>query len=111
MLDRVGRVKVLAFAIWLMAAATALIGVLPTYETIGIGAPALLVLCRLAQGFAMGGETTGSTSYILESAPDQGRGRWVGIIWFFANIPNAFVAVMLLLIQLVAGKEAYTDWV
>jgi MHS family proline/betaine transporter-like MFS transporter len=111
MLDRVGRVKVLALTIWLMAGATALIGVLPTYETIGIGAPALLVLCRLAQGFAMGGETTGSTSYILESAPDQGRGRWVGIIWFFANIPNAFVAVMLLLIQLVAGKEAYTEWV
>jgi MHS family proline/betaine transporter-like MFS transporter len=110
MLDKVGRVKVLAITIWLMAAGTAVIGLIPTYESIGIAAPIILVACRLAQGFAMGGETTGSTSFILESAPDKGRGRWVGIIWFFAHIPNAFVALMLLGMQLSFGMDTYLDW-
>lgn len=108
--DRIGRVKVLAITIWLMAAGTAVIGLLPTYASIGVLAPALLVLCRLAQGFALGGETTGSTSYILESAPDDSRGWWVGIIWFFAHIPNALVALMLAGLQFVAGEELYGDW-
>lgn len=80
--DRIGRIKVLATTIWLMAGSTAMIGLLPTHATIGIFAPLLLVLCRVAQGFALGGETTGSTSYVLESAPDDKRGWWVGIIWF-----------------------------
>lgn len=110
LLDKMGRVKVLAITIWLMAAGTALIGLIPVYETIGIAAPILLVACRLAQGFAMGGETTGSTSFILESAPNRGRGRWVGIIWFFAHIPNAFVALMLLGMQLAFGMEDYLNW-
>ncbi len=108
--DRIGRVKVLAITIWLMAAGTAVIGLLPTYASVGVLAPALLVLCRLAQGFALGGETTGSTSYILESAPDDRRGWWVGIVWFFAHIPNALVALMLAGLQFVAGEELYGDW-
>jgi len=108
--DRIGRVKVLAITIWLMAAGTAVIGLLPTYASVGVLAPALLVLCRLAQGFALGGETTGSTSYILESAPDDRRGWWVGIVWFFAHIPNALVALMLAGLQFVAGEEMYGDW-
>lgn len=110
LLDRVGRVKVLSMTIWLMAAGTALIGLVPTYDSIGIAAPFLLVLCRLAQGFAMGGELTGSTAFILESAPSGRRGRWVGIIYFFANLPNALVALMLLGAQLLAGKDAYMEW-
>ncbi|CDM63039.1 MULTISPECIES: MFS transporter [Rhizobium] len=108
--DRIGRVKVLAITIWLMAAGTAVIGLLPTYASVGVLAPALLVLCRLAQGFALGGETTGSTSYILESAPDNRRGWWVGIVWFFAHIPNALVALMLAGLQFVAGEDMYGDW-
>lgn len=110
MLDKVGRVKVLSITIWLMAASTAAIGLIPTHASIGVFASIMLVICRLAQGFAMGGETTGSTSFILESAPSKGRGRWVGIIWFFAHIPNAFVALMLLGMQISFGMEAYLDW-
>lgn len=110
LLDRFGRVRILAVTIWLMAAGTAVIGLIPTYESIGLAAPALLVLCRLAQGFAMGGEISGSTAFILESAPSDRRGRWVGIIYFFANLPNAFVAMMLLGLQLLVGMETYLDW-
>ncbi|WP_374221260.1 MFS transporter [Variovorax sp. E3] len=110
MLDRIGRVKVLAMTIWLMAMGTAAIGLIPTYESIGLAAPLLLVICRLAQGFAVGGEITGSTTFILESAPAGRRGTWVGIIYFFANIPNALVALMLLSMQLLIGKETYLEW-
>jgi MHS family proline/betaine transporter-like MFS transporter len=110
LLDRVGRVKVLAITIWLMAGGTAIIGLIPTYETAGIAAPILLVICRFAQGLAVGGEITGSASFVLESAPRNKRGLWVGIISFFANIPNAIVAFMLIGLQLLTGKEAYLDW-
>ncbi len=110
MSDRVGRVKVLAITIWLMALGTAVIGMLPTHASIGLAAPVLLVVCRLCQGLAMGGETTGSTSFVLESAPKHNRGRWVGVIFAFATLPNAVVAVMLLGLQLLVGKETYLDW-
>jgi MFS transporter, MHS family, proline/betaine transporter len=110
LLDRIGRSKVLAITFWLMAGGTALIGVLPTYETIGIAAPLLLIACRLAQGVAMGGETTGSSTFILESSPPSQRGLWVGTIFFFANVPNSFVALMLLALQLIVGLDAYLDW-
>lgn len=109
--DRIGRVKVMVITIWLMATGTAAIGLLPTYATIGVLAPLLLVACRIGQGLAMGGETTSSTSYILESAPDDSRGYWVGIIWFFAHLPNALVALMLAGMQFVAGPPAYAEWV
>ncbi|WHO82623.1 MFS transporter [Rhizobium leguminosarum] len=109
--DRIGRVRVLTLTIWLIAASTALIGLLPTHESIGVYAPILLVICRVGQGLAIGGETTSSTSYILEAAPDGHRGRWVGIIWFWAMVPNAVVALLLLVLKLAVGEAAYSDWV
>ena len=110
MLDRFGRVKVLATTIWLMAAATALIGLIPTYQTIGLAAPILLIMCRFAQGLSWGGEITGSTTFVVESAPKGKRGRWVGLVYFFGNIPNSFVALLLLGLQLLVSQEAYLDW-
>ena len=109
--DKIGRVRVLAFTILLMAAGTALIGLLPTYAIVGIAAPVLLVACRILQGLAMGGETTGSTAYVLEAAPASMRGRWIGIIWFFANLPNVLVGVLLAALQFGVGADAYSDWV
>ena len=77
MADIVGRTKVLAWTVWLMAAGTAFIGLLPTYSSLGIAAPILLVFFRFAQGLALGGETSGSATYVIESAPEERRGRWV----------------------------------
>src|SRR5207344_1053397 len=96
---------------WLMAGATALIGLLPTYASVGIAAPVLLVLCRIAQGLALGGETTGTTSYIVESAPRNRRGLWLGITLIFSHLPNAFVAILMIGLQSGAGPAAYADWV
>ena len=111
MADKVGRVRVMALTIWLMALGTAVIGLLPTYADIGIAAPALLVACRIAQGLALGGETTGTTSFILESAPDDRRGGWIGLTLIFSHLPNALVAGLLIGLQLAAGASAYADWV
>jgi len=75
--DTHGRKRALLLTILLMAIGTVLIGVLPTYETIGYLAPALLVLARLLQGFSAGGEWGSSTAFIVEWAP-AGRRGWYG---------------------------------
>src|SRR5215203_4679476 len=75
--DTRGRKTALLITIFLMAAGTVLIGLLPTYETISVLAPLLLVVARLMQGFSAGGEWGGSTAYIVEWAPPGKRG-WYG---------------------------------
>ena len=72
--DRYGRKIVLSVTIILMAFSTLLIGLLPTYETIGVWAPILLLLARMIQGFSTGGEYSGAMVYIAESSPDKKRG-------------------------------------
>jgi MHS family proline/betaine transporter-like MFS transporter len=74
--DRKGRKAVLLATLLLMAAATFLIGLLPSYSTIGIWAPVLLVAARLAQGFSAGGETTAAAAFIVEWAPHNRRGLY-----------------------------------
>ncbi|MFF8870943.1 glycine betaine/L-proline transporter ProP [Streptomyces massasporeus] len=72
--DRVGRQKVLALTMIMMAAGTFAIGLIPSYATIGVGAPILLLAARLAQGFSTGGEYAGASTFIAEYAPDKRRG-------------------------------------
>src|SRR5687767_3603735 len=72
--DRIGRRATLAISIALMALATGLTGLLPTYATLGVTATVLLVLCRLLQGFSMGGEWGGAATFIAEHAPPGRRG-------------------------------------
>jgi MHS family proline/betaine transporter-like MFS transporter len=86
--DRIGRQKVLALVILLMSAATLAIGLLPTYATIGVAAPLLLLLLRCLQGFSAGGEYGGGAVYLAEYAPDRHRGltvtfiAWSGVLGF-----------------------------
>ena len=72
--DRVGRRAVLVASIVLMGVATTAMAILPTYEAIGVGAPVLLLLIRVLQGFSVGGEYTGSVAYLVETAPGKRRG-------------------------------------
>jgi MHS family proline/betaine transporter-like MFS transporter len=72
--DTHGRKAALMLTIFLMAAGTVLIGILPTYATIGVAAPAMLLFARLMQGFSTGGEWGGSTAFIVEWAPKDRRG-------------------------------------
>ncbi|GAA2732719.1 glycine betaine/L-proline transporter ProP [Streptomyces nogalater] len=72
--DRIGRQKVLALTMIMMAAGTFAIGLIPSYSLIGVGAPILLLAARLVQGFSTGGEYAGASTFIAEYAPDKKRG-------------------------------------
>lgn len=74
--DRLGRSTILATTIMLMCSATFLIGVIPSYQSIGIWAPILLILLRVVQGFSTGGEYGGAATFMAEYAPDKKRGFW-----------------------------------
>jgi MFS family permease len=76
--DRLGRRRVLMVSLMLMGTATVLIGCLPSYGSIGVAAPILLVILRLCQGFGIGGEWGGAAVYAVESAPEGQRGKYGG---------------------------------
>lgn len=84
--DRLGRKRILAITIILMAIPTVLIGLLPTYQYIGIWAGILMLICRLVQGFAVGGSYTGSMVYVIEHAPPQHRGLFGSCVIFSGDI-------------------------
>jgi MHS family proline/betaine transporter-like MFS transporter len=93
--DRAGRKAALTLTILLMAAGTGIIALSPTYASIGFGAPLLLLLGRVLQGFSAGGEVGGATAYLLESAPLEQRGRaasWLEASMGLANILGALAA-------------------
>lgn len=108
--DRTGRKKTLATAVMLMAIPTTLIGLLPTYAHIGISAGILLLICRLLQGLAVGGEFTGSIVYITEHAPNRLRGMYGSWTMFSAFtgllIGSGVGAIMSALLP----AEALSSW-
>src|SRR5262245_18780806 len=83
--DRIGRRRVLIVTILAMSAATAGIGLLPTYAQWGVGASILLVVLRVVQGFCLGGELPGAISYVVETAPRR-SGFSVGVVFFCVTI-------------------------
>jgi MFS transporter, MHS family, proline/betaine transporter len=80
--DRIGRKRVMAMTITLMAVGTALVGALPNYQTVGIWAPILLIVLRVVQGFSTGGEYGGAATFMAEYAPDKKRGFWGSFLEF-----------------------------
>jgi MFS transporter, MHS family, proline/betaine transporter len=108
--DRIGRRALLTLSIVMMGAATLIIGLLPSYETIGFAAPALLLLMRLIQGFSLGGEFTGSMVYTTELASPVARGLIASstaagtTIGFFLGLLTAW------LISVTVGPAASADW-
>ena len=74
--DRIGRRHALVASTFMMAIPSALIGVLPTYDTVGVAAPVALIVCRLLQGASVGGELTSSVTYLAENAPKNRRAFW-----------------------------------
>jgi MHS family proline/betaine transporter-like MFS transporter len=108
--DRIGRRTTLAVIVLIMGGATMLIGLLPTYGTIGILAPILLALLRLVQGFSGGGEFTGSTSFISEYAPDEKRGLFASISATFTTLPSLLGGLTVFAVAALLGEELYASW-
>ena len=92
--DRHGRKPAMTLTIWLMAASTGMIGLLPPYSTIGIAAPILLVLARLLQGFSTGGEMGPATTFLVESAPRRRRGLFGSWQLASQNLGAVFAALV-----------------
>jgi MFS transporter, MHS family, proline/betaine transporter len=108
--DRMGRINTLSTTVLLMGGATVATGLLPDFEHIGIAAPALLVVCRLIQGFSSGGETSGGFTYIIECAPQDRRALWISTGVCAAFLPAVLVSVTVLGVTALVGKDAYADW-
>ena len=108
--DRIGRQKVLATTLIMMAASTFLIGALPAYATIGALAPIVLVVLKLAQGFSTGGEYAGATTFVTEYAPDRRRGFFASILDFGSYLGFALGASVVSVLQLTLGDEAMTAY-
>ncbi|MDH0732555.1 MFS transporter [Pseudomonas sichuanensis] len=108
--DRLGRKRILSLTILLMAGSTTLIGLLPTYASIGVLAPALLTLARCLQGFSAGGEYAGACAYLMEHAPQDKRafyGSFVPVSTFSAFACAAVIAYGL---EANLSAEAMNSW-
>ncbi|UAK19222.1 MFS transporter [Kluyvera sp. CRP] len=107
--DRIGRKKTLVLTLSLMGSATVMIGLLPTYDQIGIWAPILLILMRIIQGMGIGGEWGGALLLAYEYAPEKRKG-------FFGSIPQAGVTIGMLMATFIVSlmtmfsEEQFLSW-
>lgn len=108
--DRVGRKNVLMITIIIMALSAVLIGVIPTYEQIGIWASVLLLLVRVVQGFAHGGESATANSYIPEIAPRDRRGKWGSMVYMSIFGGSVIAYTLGGIISLVLTDEQISAW-
>ncbi len=108
--DLVGRKYTFLLTIGIMGTGTTAIGFLPTYEAIGIFAPLILVLLRLLQGLALGGEYGGAVIYVAEHSPDEKRGYWTSYIQTTATF-GLFLSLMVILgTRGLVGNTVFNDW-
>jgi MFS family permease len=108
--DLIGRKYTFLVTLLIMGGATALIGLLPTYETIGILAPILLLFLRLLQGLALGGEYGGAATYVAEHSPDGRRGFYTSFIQTTATL-GLFVSLgVILATRFSVGEDQFKDW-
>jgi MFS family permease len=108
--DRAGRKPAMMLTVGLMAVGMLVIALTPSYSTIGLAAPVLVVLARLIQGFALGGEVGPSTSFLVEAAPPNQRGLYAS--WQLASqgLAIAIAGAIGLGLSLALPPEAMQDW-
>ena len=108
--DKMGRQTTLVAVILLMSLSTAAIGLLPSYQMIGVLAPALLVILRILQGLSAGGELPGATIFVAESSPNHRRGyfvSWIGVSITCATLAGLLTAALL---AKILSPEALNTW-
>jgi Arabinose efflux permease len=108
--DLVGRKYTFLVTILIMGASTFLVGILPGAATIGIAAPILLLVLRMLQGLALGGEYGGAATYVAEHAPHGRRGFFTSWIQTTATLGLFLSLLVILGVQLLVGREAFAAW-
>jgi MFS family permease len=108
--DLVGRKFAFLVTLLIMGGSTAAIGFLPSYRAIGIAAPIILVLLRLLQGLALGGEYGGAAVYVAEHAPDGKRGYYTSFIQTTATLGLFVSLIVILIVRGALGEEAFKQW-
>jgi MFS family permease len=108
--DLVGRKYAFLVTLLIMGLGTAAIGFMPTYEQIGYLAPVLLLLIRILQGLALGGEYGGAAIYVAEHVPDEKRGFYTSFIQITATLGLFLSLITILVVQQIMGPEAFADW-
>src|SRR5215475_11286394 len=108
--DLVGRKYAFLVTLLVMGGATAAIGFLPTYHTIGIAAPIMLLLIRVLQGLALGGEYGGAAVYVAEHVPDQKRGFYTSFIQITATLGLFVSLIVILLTQQWMSADDFKNW-
>jgi MFS family permease len=108
--DMIGRKYTFLVTILIMGLSTFIVGVLPTYATIGVAAPVILIGLRLLQGLALGGEYGGAATYVAEHAPHGKRGAYTAWIQTTATL-GLFLSLMVILgTRTTLGEAAFSDW-
>ena len=108
--DLVGRKYAFLVTLVLMGGATAIVGVLPTYATIGIAAPIALLLIRIVQGLALGGEYGGAAVYVAEHVPDHRRGFYTSFIQITATLGLFCSLAVILFVQNTMSPADFRSW-
>ncbi|MGX1368255.1 MHS family shikimate/dehydroshikimate transporter-like MFS transporter [Streptomyces canus] len=107
--DRLGRKKMLLLTMGLMGGASFLIGLLPTYDTIGVWAPVLLITLRVLQGIAIGGEWGGATLMVVEHAGERRRGLWSSFTQMGAPLGSLISASVVAMVSTLP-KDQFAAW-
>ncbi len=108
--DRIGRKALLQLSLVLVGTSTFLMGCLPTFETIGYWAPALLVLLRFIQGFAVGGEWGGAVLLVTEHSPDRSRAFWGSFPQAAVPLGNLLATAVLITLSITLSEEQFLSW-
>ncbi|MGI4819099.1 MFS transporter [Brevundimonas sp.] len=108
--DLWGRKNTFLVTMLLMGVSTFVVGLLPAYAVIGIAAPIILVLMRLIQGLALGGEYGGAATYVAEHAPHGKRGFYTSFIQITATIGLLLSLMVILGVRTLVGEEAFLSW-
>ena len=108
--DMIGRKYTFLITIVIMGLSTFVVGVLPTYASIGVLAPIVLIVLRMLQGLALGGEYGGAATYVAEHAPNGKRGAYTAWIQTTATLGLFLSLLVILGVRNLMGEEAFNDW-
>lgn len=108
--DRINRKVMLLISLFLMASTTCLMGALPTYKDIGNAAPILLMILRILQGIAIGGETIGAGAFVIESSPKLKKGFSTAMIWASSGMGILFSSILISICSYIFTNQELSEW-